>query len=99
MAVQLIEGRDALGPEAQLRLDNIFFQVATTMLQTAQRNDALTQLLIGNPNPVPKKVWRKKKAHGPADAAGLTSAEIAHRDLLAKEKAKRAVNRAALLPL
>jgi hypothetical protein len=54
------------------------------MLQTAQHN-----------NPVPKKVWRKKKAHGPADAAGLTCAEIAHRDLPAKEKAKRAANRAA----
>jgi hypothetical protein len=53
------------------------------MLQTAQHN-----------HPVPKKVWRKKKAHGPADAAGLTSAEIAHRDLLVKEKAKRAANRA-----
>jgi hypothetical protein len=92
-AVQLIEGRDALGPEAQSRLNNTLLQVATTMLQTAQHNDALTQL--GNPDPVPKKVWRKKKAHGPADAAGLTSAEIAYRDLLAKEKAKKAANRAA----
>jgi len=59
----------------------------------AQRNDALTRLLIGNPNPVPKKAWRKNKAHGPADAARLVSAEIAHRDLLAKEKAERAANR------
>ena len=50
------------------------------MLQTAQRNNALAQLLIGNPDPVPKKA--------PADAAGLTSAEIAHRDLLAKERAE-----------
>jgi hypothetical protein len=45
------------------------------MLQTAQHND-----------PVPKKVWRKKKAHGPADAAGLTCAEVADRYLLAKRK-------------
>jgi hypothetical protein len=94
-AVQLIEGRDALGPEAQSRLDNAFLQAATTMLQTAQRNDALAQLPISNPGPVSKKAWRKKKAHGPADAAGLTSAEIARRDLLAKEKAERAANRAA----
>ena len=83
-AVQLIEGRDALGPEAQSRLDNTFLQAATTMLQTAQRNNALAQLLIGNPGPVPKKVL--------ADAAGLTSAEIARRDLPAKEKAERAIN-------
>ena len=57
------------------------------MLQTAQRHNALAQLLIGNPDPVPEKV--------PADAAGLTSAEIARRDLLAKEKAERTANRAA----
>jgi hypothetical protein len=54
-AVRLIEGPDAVGPEAQSRLDNTFLQAATTMLQTAQRNDALTQLPIGNPVPVPKK--------------------------------------------
>jgi hypothetical protein len=58
-------------------------------------NVALTQLPIGNPDPVPKKVWRKKKVHGPADAAGLTSAEIAGKDLLAKEKAESAASRAA----
>ena len=50
------------------------------MLQTAQRNGALAQLLIGNPDPVPKKVWRRKKVHG--------SAEATRRDLLAKEKAE-----------
>ena len=43
----------------------------------------------------PRRVWRKKKAHGPADATGLTSAEIARRDLLGKEKAERTANRAA----
>jgi hypothetical protein len=86
-AVQLIEGRDALGPEAQSRLDNTFLQTATTILQIAQRNNALAQLLTGNPGPVPRKV--------PADAVGLTSAEIARRDLLAKERAERPVNRAA----
>jgi hypothetical protein len=82
----LIEARDALGPEAQSRLDNTFLQAATIILQTAQHNDALAQL--GNPNPVPKKGWKKKKAHGLADAVGLASAEIAHRDLLAKERLK-----------
>jgi len=65
------------------------------MLQTTQRNDALTQLYIGTPNPVPKKVWRRKKAHASADAMGLTLVKITRRDLLAKEKAERATNRAA----
>jgi hypothetical protein len=53
------------------------------MLQTAQHSDVFAQL--SNPDPVSKKVWRKKKAHGPA---GLTSAKIAHRDLLAKKRLK-----------
>jgi hypothetical protein len=57
------------------------------MLQTAQRNDALAQLLIGNPDPVPKKVWRREKVY--------RSAEATRRDLLAKEKAERAANRGA----
>ena len=35
-------------------------------------------------------MWRKKKTNGLANAAGLTSAEIAKRDLAKKEKAKKA---------
>ena len=50
-AVQLIEGWDALGREAQSRLDNTFLQAATIMLQTDQHNGAITQLLIGQPRP------------------------------------------------
>ena len=91
----MIKGRDAPGPEARSRLDNAFLQAATTTLQTAQRDDALTQLHIGAPDPVPEKVWRRKKAHGPADAIGLTFVKITRRDLLAKERAERAANRAA----
>jgi hypothetical protein len=92
----LIEARDTLGPEAQSRLDNTFLQSTTTILQAAQRNDALAQLPIGIPDAIPKKVWRKKKTNGPSDAAGLTSAEIAKRDLPAKETAERAATATAL---
>jgi len=42
-ALQLIEARDTLGPEAQPRLRNAFFQSTSTMLQAAQRNEALGQ--------------------------------------------------------
>jgi hypothetical protein len=52
-----------------LRLDNSFLQVAITILQTAQRNGVLNSL-IDNPNPVPRKVWRTKKAHGSTNTAG-----------------------------
>ena len=89
VVLQLIEGRDMLGPEAQSRLDNTFLQSTNVILQAAQRNEALAQLPIGILDAVPKRVWRKKKTHGLADEAGLTSAEIAHGDLGAKEKAER----------
>jgi hypothetical protein len=95
-ALHLIEARDTLGPEAQSRLDNTFLQSANTMLQAAQRNDALAQLPISIPDAIPKRVWRKKKTNGLASAAGLTSAEIAKRDLAGKEKAERAAITAAL---
>ena len=71
-----IEARDMLGPEAQSRLDNTFLQSTNVILQAAQRNEALAQLPIGILDAVPKRVWRKKKTHGLADATGLTSAEI-----------------------
>jgi hypothetical protein len=35
---------------------------------------------------VPKKTWRKKEAHGKANARALTSAEAAKRDLTARER-------------
>jgi len=54
-ALELIEARDALGPEAQSRLDSIFLQSTSTMLQAAQRNEALAQLPIGIPDAIPKK--------------------------------------------
>jgi hypothetical protein len=95
-AVQLIRARDTLGPEAQSRLDNTFLQSANTMLQAAQRNDTLAQLPIGIPDAIPKRMWRKKKTNGLANAVGLTSAEIAKRDLAKKEKAARAVIAEAL---
>jgi hypothetical protein len=95
-ALQLIEARDTLGPEAQSRLDSTFLQSTNAMLQAAQRNEALAQLPIGMPDTIPKRAWRKKKTHGLADAAGLTSAEIARRYLEAKEKAERAQTAASL---
>ena len=59
------------------------------MLQAAQRNDALAQLPVGIPDAIPK-------TNGLANTAGLTSAEIAKRDLAGKEKAERAAIAAAL---
>ena len=38
-AVQLIEGRDTLGPEAQSRLDNTFLQAANHAPESADEED------------------------------------------------------------
>jgi hypothetical protein len=40
---------------------------------------------IDNPDPVPRKVWRRKKAYGSTNIAGLTPAKIVRGDLLAKK--------------
>jgi hypothetical protein len=42
---------------------------------------------IGNPDPLPKQQYRKKKDHGRADARALTGAEINERKQLAREAA------------
>jgi hypothetical protein len=81
--------RETLSPEAQSRLDTTFIQSTSTILQAAQRNDALAHLPIGIPDAIPKRTWKKKKTHGLADAAGLTAAVIAQKDLAAKEKAEK----------
>jgi hypothetical protein len=44
--------------------------------------------VLTTPYPVPRKVWRKKKAYGSTNIAGLTLAEIVRRGLLAKKGLK-----------
>ena len=42
---------------------------------------------IGNPDPIPKKIFRKKKTHGKTDARALTGTEIAEKEHAAREAA------------
>jgi hypothetical protein len=63
-------------------------------LQTAQHNNALVYPLLVTLTQLLRWVGGRKKAHGPTNATGLTSAEAVLRDLLAEEKTERAVNRA-----
>jgi hypothetical protein len=43
----------------------------------AERREELAHILIGVPDAVPKKTWRKKKTHGKANARRLTAVELA----------------------
>ena len=42
---------------------------------------------IGNPDLIPKKIFRKKKTHGKTDARALTGIEIVEREHAAREAA------------
>ena len=43
-------------------------------------------MLIGQLDPIPKRTWRKRDAHGRADRRALTAAEIAEQDLKLRER-------------
>jgi hypothetical protein len=45
-----------------------------------------TQLPIGISDAIPKRAWKKKKAYGLADVAGLATAVITQNDLAVKER-------------
>jgi hypothetical protein len=47
----------------------------------------LQALPISNPDPIPKKVFLKKKTYGKADARALTGAEIAEKEHQARDEA------------
>jgi hypothetical protein len=44
---------------------------------------------INKPDAIPRKIWKKKKDHGKADARALTGAEIAERAYRERETAYR----------
>ena len=48
-----------------------------------------TDLPIASPDEVPKKQWKKKKAHGKANARALTKAELAELEMHSRHAAER----------
>jgi hypothetical protein len=60
------------------------------LVEIGQCHLQLQALPIGNPNPIPKCYYTKKRTHDKADAQGLTAAEVANRALIVREKAERA---------
>jgi hypothetical protein len=63
------------------------------MLEISRRAVALQAVLIGNPDPVSKRQYQKKEIHGKADARGLTGAEIAGKELRAREASSLLIHR------
>ena len=67
----------------------------TIMEQAAERREELAQIPIGIPNAVSKRISRKKKPYGKANARALTVAELV--TIERSEQVKRGKTRATIL--
>ena len=81
-------------PEEGARFDAQLQNEQHKMMEIGRRVVALQAFPIGNPDAVPKWQYQKKKTHGKADARGLTGAEIAGKELQAREAQKAIAGRA-----
>jgi hypothetical protein len=76
-------------PEEKARYTRQIEEDQKKLLKIGQQHLKLQQLPIGNPSPVPKRQYKKKKTHGLTDARGLTGAEIADKALKEREAEAR----------
>ena len=81
--------REQMEPEEKARFDRQIEAEQQKLLAIGRTHLELQALPIENPDPVPKRQFRKKKTHGIADARGLSGAEIAGLDLKAREALAR----------
>jgi hypothetical protein len=86
---KIMELRDQMGVEEKARFTAQIEAVTRPLIAIGERHLELQKLPIGNPDPIPKRQFHKKKIHGKADARGLTGAELAKKALLAEERAER----------
>jgi hypothetical protein len=86
---QIMELRDQMKPEEKARYTRQIEEDQQKLLKIGQQHLKLQQLPIGNPSPVPKRQYKKKKIHGLADARGLTGAELADKALKEREAEAR----------
>ena len=78
--------RERLGPEEQARFDFQYLRVNAATKELAERHEELSLIPISQPDAIPKKIWRKKKTHGKANAPGLTAAQSSDRDRVEAER-------------
>jgi MULE transposase domain len=85
----LLVVRDALSSIDQAYIDDEIAQNDRRILGLAQAAYEGRGVPVAQPLPIPKQKWVPKKAHGKANARGLTGAEIAARELNAREREQR----------
>jgi hypothetical protein len=95
---QIMELRDQMKPEEKARYTRQIEEDQQKLLKIGQQHLKLQQLPIGNPSPIPKRQYKKKKTHGLADARGLTGAEIANKALKEREAEARRQATAQAIP-
>ena len=71
---------EQLHPEERARFRRQREAEYLKLLTAGRQYLELQELSISNPDPIPKKIFLKKKTHGKADARALTGAEIAERE-------------------
>jgi hypothetical protein len=78
--------RERLGPEEQARFDFRYLKANAVAKELAERYEELSLIPIGQPDAIPKKIWRKKKTNDKANARGLTAAQSSDRDRVEAER-------------
>jgi hypothetical protein len=81
--------RDALSGTEQAYIDAEIVQNNRRILNIAQAAYEGRGVPVQNPLPILKKLWQPKKVHGRTDGRVLTGAEIAAKELNAREREQR----------
>jgi hypothetical protein len=63
---------ERLEPEEQAYFDFQYLRANTAAKELAKRHEKLSLISIGQPDAIPKKIWRKKKTHDKAKARVAT---------------------------
>jgi len=82
---EVFEQRELLPREERSRFDDQILAASECLKSAGTRHQQFASLPIRQPDPI-AKTWRKKEAHGEANARALAAAEVAQRDLKTRER-------------
>jgi hypothetical protein len=83
-----------LPPEEKARFEYQILQSKKALEETGKRYLAMSKLPIKRPDAQPRRQINQRKTHGKANTRGLTAAEIAERQLNARERAEKKAKKA-----
>jgi hypothetical protein len=83
-----------LAPEEKGRFEQQILQLNEQLIKIGEGHKKMQVLPLGKPDPVLRRQVVQRKTHGRADARGLTAAEIAERQVNARDKAEKQAKKA-----